>query len=205
MRNKVKTRRRTSRRPVGRKRSRRSSTKQPAKKRSLFRRALRLVFNPVSFGVGALIFLILFLTATYFWFEYSEKVDMLLAGEVFTHTAGIYSSPKVLKKGEKISRSDLIGYLKSAGYISRGRKADLSRSRYEIGENSIDVDPGNTALVDGKRNYRDLKVKFDAKNTRGRFDNGHRIGQHVEANSARTGDPQYAGVGGGRTSQGHQI
>ncbi len=128
---------------------------------TLFRRILRLIFNPVTFGIVAFSLLGVFLTATYFWFEFSPKIDLMLSGEVFTQSAGIYSAPKNLKKGEKISKDDLIDYLKSAGYVKKGQKADITRSRYEIVENTVGIEPGNTAVIDGKRNYRNLTVKFN--------------------------------------------
>ncbi len=146
---------------VRRKRKAVKSFKQP--KPSIFRRFLRLIFNPVTFGIVSLLFLVVFLTASYFWFEFSAKIDLLLSGEVFTKSAGIYSAPKTLKKGEKISKDELLEYLKSAGYIKKERKADPARSRYEVKENSIEIEPGNTAIIDGKRNYRNIVVKFNKK------------------------------------------
>ncbi len=135
------------------------SFKQPPP--TLFRRILRLIFNPVTFGIVAFSLLGIFLTATYFWFEFSPKIDLMLSGEVFTQSAGIYSAPKTLKKGEKISKDELAEYLRSAGYVKKERKADISRSRFEVLENSIEIDPGNTAIIDGKRNYRNLTFKFN--------------------------------------------
>ncbi|MGI8668968.1 MAG: hypothetical protein ACR2J3_03870, partial [Aridibacter sp.] len=106
------------------------SFKQPPP--SLFRRILRLIFNPITFGIVAFSLLGIFLIATYFWFEFSPKIDLMLSGEVFTQSAGIYSAPKTLKRGEKISKDELVEYLKSAGYVKKERKADVSRSRYEV-------------------------------------------------------------------------
>lgn len=135
--------------------------KQP--KKSLIRRFLRLIFNPVTFGLVSLVLLVIFLTASYFWFEFSDRIDLLLAGKVFTRTSGIYSAPKILKKGEKITAAELTEYLKLAGYIKKERQADPLRSRFELGEKELFIEPGNTAVVDGKRDYRNLLVKFDKK------------------------------------------
>lgn len=132
-------------------------------KPGFFRRLLRMVFNPLTFGVAGLLLLGVFLTATYFWFEYSDRINILLSGEVFTRSSGIYSAPKTLRKGEKITKDDLVEYLKTAGYVKKDRKADPLRSRYEVTENEISIEPGNTAIIDGKRDYRNLSVKFDKK------------------------------------------
>lgn len=137
------------------------SFQQP--KKSRFRRFLRLIFNPVTFGLVAFTLLGVFLTASYFWFQFSDRIDLLLAGKVFTRSSGIYSAPKLLKKGEKISAEELTEYLKSAGYIKKERKADPLRSRYEVKKNEILIEPGNTAIIDGKRDYRNLSVKFGKK------------------------------------------
>ncbi len=126
----------------------------------LFRRISRLVFNPITISVFLLLLLGIFFTFTYFWFEFSDRVDLLLRGEVFTRTAGIYSAPKNLRSSENISLEDLIDYLKSAGYIEKNQQADSSRSRYQIGDNSIEIEPGKTALIDGKKTFHSLTVKF---------------------------------------------
>jgi len=128
--------------------------------KSRLRRFLRLIFNPVTLLSSLLLLLGVFLTLTYFWFEYSDRVDGLLRGEIFTRTAGIYSAPKTLKDNENIAPENLVVYLKSAGYIEKNQQADASRSRYQIGENQIEIEPGNTALIDGKKTFPALKVEF---------------------------------------------
>jgi penicillin-binding protein 1B len=127
---------------------------------NLFRRILRLIFNPITISLALLLLVSVFFTLTYFWFEFSDRVDLLLRGEVFTRTAGIYSAPKNLRSGENISQEDLVDYLKSAGYIEKNQQADSSRSRYQVADNSIDIEPGKTALIDGKKTFHSLTVKF---------------------------------------------
>jgi penicillin-binding protein 1B len=127
---------------------------------SFFRRVVRLIFNPATVLTSLILLLGVFLTLTYFWFEYSDRVDGLLRGEVFTHSAGIYSAPKTLKQGEEISPENLVAYLKSAGYIEKNQQADASRSRYRIAANRVEIEPGNTAMIDGAKNFPDLIVEF---------------------------------------------
>ncbi len=127
-----------------------------------FRRIFRLIFNPITALSSLLVLLCAFLTLTYFWFEYSDRIDLLLSGgEVFTRTAGIYSAPKKLKIGEKISLDELVEYLKSAGYIEKDQKADVSRSRYEVSENKLEIESGTSAVIDGKKTFPSLTVNFD--------------------------------------------
>ena len=126
----------------------------------LFRRILRWIFNPLTVGIFLFSVLGIFLTLTYFWFEYSARIDLLLQGEVFTNTAGIYSAPKTLKAGEEITPENLVEYLKTAGYIEKNDQADASRSRYSLGENAVEIEPGNTSYVEGRKIFPALKVTF---------------------------------------------
>ncbi|HMS39399.1 MAG TPA: biosynthetic peptidoglycan transglycosylase [Pyrinomonadaceae bacterium] len=127
---------------------------------SRIRRILHFFFNAYTVSFSALIVLFAALTLTYFWFEYSDRIDMLLKGDVFTQSAGIYSAPKNLRENEPITPAGLIEYLKSAGYIEKNNQADASRSRYEIKENQIEIEPGVTGTVDGQKYFHQLSVKF---------------------------------------------
>src|SRR4051812_5632146 len=111
----------------------------------VYRRVLRIVFHPITISVFILGLLALGLTVMYFWNVYSEKVDQLLSGEIFTKNAGVFSAPKNLKVGESSSQDDLVEYLKSAGYIEKNQQADSLRSRYLIGDNALEIEPGETA------------------------------------------------------------
>lgn len=127
---------------------------------SRWRRILRFFINPITIFGSLFVLLGVFLTLTYFWFEYSDKVDLLLKGEVFTHSAGIYSAPKTLREGEAITPENLINYLKSAGYIEKNRQADAARSRYETVDGKIEIEPGETGEIDGKKIFPALEVEF---------------------------------------------
>ncbi|PYS99584.1 MAG: hypothetical protein DMF63_10880 [Acidobacteria bacterium] len=134
------------------------------------RRFLRFFINPWFLTGVAVITLTAFLTFTYFWFEFSDRIDRrLLSGEIYTPSAGIYSAPKLLKNGERVSTLELIDYLKSAGYVERNNKADESRSRYSIVEGKLVVEPGVTGVIDGKKMYPAISVSFakDGKSVNG--------------------------------------
>ena len=77
------------------------------------RRLLRRLFSapviiPVVF-IGAIVLGILI----YYWTVFSGRIDNLLAGEVFTRTAGIYAAPKQLRVNESISQADVIAFLET--------------------------------------------------------------------------------------------
>jgi penicillin-binding protein 1B len=128
---------------------------------SRFRRFLGLFFNRWTVAAAALLALGVFLVLTYYWFDFSDRIDRrLLSGEVYTASAGIYSAPKTLKTGESITPQALIDYLKTAGYIERNAQADASRSRYLQEGDTVAIEPGLTGVIDGKKVFPSLTVKF---------------------------------------------
>lgn len=146
--------------PKGWARSRRLASYQ-APPASRFRRILRLFVNPWTVLLSCVILLGSFLTLTYYWFEFSDRIDRrLLSGEVFTPSAGIYSAPKTLRTGEKITMPELIAYLKSAAYIEKNNRADASRSRYSIENENLIIEPGMTGILDGTKAFHALAVSF---------------------------------------------
>ncbi|MBV9216451.1 MAG: PBP1A family penicillin-binding protein [Acidobacteria bacterium] len=146
--------------PKGWKKARRGSAYQAAPP-SRFRRILNALFNRWTVSLASLMLLGVFLFLTYYWFEFSERIDQkLLSGEVYTASAGIYSAPKTLRVGEEASAVQLIDYLKTAGYIERNNQADRSRSRYAMDGENLGIEPGMTGTLDGQKAFHALTVKF---------------------------------------------
>jgi len=129
-------------------------------KPGFLRRALSLLVNPWVVGVLSLLFVVIALTAIYFWIEYSTKIDLMLSGRIFTRYAGIYSAPRFIYEGEAISRDDLTKYLKSAGYVEKNDKADESRSRYQVVNDALIIEPGESAIINGEKVFPPLSIKF---------------------------------------------
>src|ERR1041385_8064657 len=113
------------------------------------------VVIPVVF-VGAIVLGILI----YYWTVFSGRIDNLLAGEVFTRTAGIYAAPKQLRVNESISQEDVVGFLKRAGYVEKTQQADTSRGRYAINGTAIDVEPSSGSSVDGVKQFQSVRIQF---------------------------------------------
>ena len=62
---------------------------------SRFRRTVRVIFNGWTISAALLILLGVFLTLTYFWFEFSDRIDQkLLSGEVYTAWPGFIPPQK---------------------------------------------------------------------------------------------------------------
>ncbi|MEP6947591.1 MAG: PBP1A family penicillin-binding protein [Acidobacteriota bacterium] len=119
------------------------------------------VFNRWTLACTLIILVTAFLTVTYYWFEFSDRIDRkLLSGEVFTPSAGIYSAPKVLRVDESTSLPELVEYLKTAGYIEKNDRADASRSRYWVDGEALRIEPGFTGIIDNKKVFPSLAVKF---------------------------------------------
>ncbi len=124
------------------------------------RRFLRRLFSapvivPVVF-VTAIVLGILI----YYWTVFSGRIDNLLAGEVFTRTAGIYAAPKQLSVNESISEADVIGFLKRAGYVEKTQQADTARGRYTVNGNSLEIEPSSASSVDGVKQFQNVRVQF---------------------------------------------
>src|SRR5215204_3121228 len=113
------------------------------------------VIIPVVF-LGAIVLGILI----YYWTVFSGRIDNLLAGEVFTRTAGIYAAPKQLRVNESISQEDVISFLKRAGYVEKTQQADTSRGRYSVSGTTLDVEPSSSSTVDGQKQFQHVKVQF---------------------------------------------
>jgi penicillin-binding protein 1B len=154
-----------------------------AKKPGIIRRIFRFFFRPLFIVPTVLAFIVAVCVLVYFWQIFSERIDKLLSGEIFTRSAGVYSSPKELRAGEKITVDELIAYLKAAGYVEKSQQADPARSRYSVDEITsagpqpakkkeqgkvgwlggaiVEIEPGTDSKVDDRRPFAALKVQFD--------------------------------------------
>jgi penicillin-binding protein 1B len=97
----------------------------------------------------------------YYWTVFSRRIDNLLAGEVYTRTAGIYAAPKQLRVNESISQTDVINFLKRAGYVEKTQQADTSRGRYSANGTSLEVEPSSASSVDGTRQFQSVRIQFN--------------------------------------------
>src|SRR5215217_600116 len=127
---------------------------------SFARRVLRRLFSapvliPLVF-VSAIVLGILI----YYWTVFSGRIDNLLAGEVFTRTAGIYAAPKQLRVNETISQADVITFLKRTGYVEKTQQADESRGRYSANGTALDIEPSSGSSVDGAKQFQSVRVQF---------------------------------------------
>jgi penicillin-binding protein 1B len=96
----------------------------------------------------------------YYWTIFSGRIDNLLAGEVYTRTAGIYAAPKQLRVNESISQADVIAFLKRAGYVEKTQQADTGRGRYSVNGMGLEIEPSSASSVDGTKQFQSVRVQF---------------------------------------------
>jgi penicillin-binding protein 1B len=125
-----------------------------------FRRWAKRVFRPPV--VIALVFLTTITVGVlgYYWYVFSKRIDLLLNGEIYTRSAGIYAAPKQLFAGENLSVDDLVAYLKRVGYVEKSQQADSARGRYSLKGETVEVEPSAEMSVDGQRLFPSLNVQF---------------------------------------------
>ena len=124
------------------------------------RRVLRRVLSPPVIIPLAAISIIVIGFAIYYWTVFSGRIDNLLKGEVFTRSAGIYAAPKQLHVGQTISQDQLLELLKGSGYVEKAQQADKARGRYIANNGAVDIEPSDSNIVDGQRQFQHVRIQF---------------------------------------------
>ncbi len=127
---------------------------------SFVRRVLRRLFSATVIIPVVFVTAIVLGVLIYYWTVFSGRIDNLLAGEVYTRTAGIYAAPKQLRVNETISQADVIGFLKRAGYVEKTQQADTARGRYSVNGPTLDVEPSSASSVDGTKQFQSVRIQF---------------------------------------------
>ncbi len=127
---------------------------------TFWRRLLQRFLSPFVLIPLAILLTLFFGFAIYYWTVFSARIDNLLAGEVFTRSAGIYAAPKQLRVGQAMTPERLIEFLKRAGYVEKTQQADKARGRYYVSSGLVDVEPSENITVDGQRQFQRVRVQF---------------------------------------------
>ncbi|HEX8557160.1 MAG TPA: PBP1A family penicillin-binding protein [Pyrinomonadaceae bacterium] len=125
-----------------------------------WRRWRRRLVRPATVVPAVVLFLLAAGVLGYYYTVFSERIDRLLRGEVFTRSAGIYAAPRQIRAGESLSVDDLVARLKRAGYVERERQADTARGRYQLGGAGLEIEPSKDSLIDGRAQFPHLRVQF---------------------------------------------
>jgi penicillin-binding protein 1B len=100
--------------------------------RGFLRRWLRRLTRPVVLVPIGIVAAVVITVLVYYWTIFSQRIDQLLNGDVFTRTAGIYAAPKMLHAGQEITVEELVVYLKAANYVEKSQQGDAARGRYRV-------------------------------------------------------------------------
>src|SRR6185503_20674592 len=123
-------------------------------------RTVRRLLSPIIVIPVVVIGAIVLGVLIYYWTVFSSRIDNLLAGEVFTRSAGIYAAPKQLRLNESTSPEQLIDYLKRAGYVEKGQQADNSRGRFALNGGTVEIEPSSASSVDGQKQFHHVRIQF---------------------------------------------
>ena len=126
----------------------------------LIRRTARRLLSPIIVIPVVVIGAVVLGVLIYYWTIFSARIDNLLAGEVFTRSAGIYAAPKEVHVNESISPEQLIEYLKRAGYVEKTQQADNSRGRYALNGGTLEIEPSSASSVDGQKQFHHVRLQF---------------------------------------------
>ena len=74
---------------------------------------------------GFLIAGILFMaTFAFLYVKYERIVDRRMSGQIFSNAAKIYARPQIVQTGDKLTSTEIVGYLRRAGYSEQGKAAE---------------------------------------------------------------------------------
>ena len=125
-----------------------------------WRRWRRRLIRPATVIPALVVTLLVVGLLGYYYTLFSERIDKLLRGEVFTRSAGIYAAPKQIKVGDGLSAEDLVARLKRAGYVERAQQADTARGRFSAEGANVEIEPSRDSKIDGRAQFAHARVQF---------------------------------------------
>src|ERR1051325_3057554 len=124
------------------------------------RRWRRRLIRPATVIPTVILFVVTVAVLGYYYHVFSQRIDRLLRGEVFTRSAGIYAAPKQIHPGDGLSSDDLVARLRRVGYVEKAQQADNSRGRYSVDGSAVEVEPSKDSTIDGARQFPHVRVQF---------------------------------------------
>jgi penicillin-binding protein 1B len=96
---------------------------------------------------GFLIAGILFMaTFAFLYVKYEGIVDRRMSGQIFSNAAKIYARPQIVQVGDRLTATDVVGYLRRAGYSDKGKEAESAVGQFHTGSSSIEIIPGEESF-----------------------------------------------------------
>jgi penicillin-binding protein 1B len=125
-----------------------------------WRRWRRRLIRPATIIPIVVITVLALAVLVYYYSVFSQRIDRLLRGEVFTRSAGIYAAPKQLHAGDNLSIDDLVARMRRAGYVEKTQQADNARGRYILDGANLEIEPSKDSTIDGRAQFPHLRVQF---------------------------------------------
>src|ERR1051325_1463341 len=126
------------------------------RRKSLWRR----VVTPRRIAVLGILSVLGLGVFSYFYYKYSHVIEAKLNGDVLIRTSGIYAHPRLIKTGEPVSLAEVRRFLDTAGYVEANKGGDENRGHYAVTGQTLTVEPGQDAIVDGVRVFPALDIAF---------------------------------------------
>jgi penicillin-binding protein 1B len=97
--------------------------------------------------IAALVLALISLSAFFIhsYRSYAKIVDARLAHGYLTSRAGIYSAPRILRAGQKLSREGLAAALRRAGYVESDDASEVWNGSFSVADAAVEIRPNNTA------------------------------------------------------------
>ncbi|MBC7930140.1 MAG: transglycosylase domain-containing protein, partial [Rubrivivax sp.] len=127
---------------------------------SFRRRWLRRLTRPLIVIPVVVVTIAVVAALVYYYSVFSQRVDRLLRGEVFTRSAGIYAAPRQLRAGENVSLDDIVARLRRADYVEKAQQADTARGRYRVDGTNLEIEPSRDSTIDGKAQFPHVRLQF---------------------------------------------
>jgi penicillin-binding protein 1B len=127
---------------------------------SFWRRWRRRLIRPATVVPTVVLTVASVAVLGYYYHVFSQRIDRLLRGEIFTRSAGIYAAPKQIRAGAGLSLDDVLNQLKRAGYVERTQQADTARGRYAVDGTNLEIEPSKDSTIDGRPQFPHVRVQF---------------------------------------------
>ena len=87
--------------------------------------------------------------------SFAKVIDQQIAGGYLRGHAGLYAAPRVIEKGARLSKEQLITTLQRAGY-ARDRASNIWSGSFQVGEERIRISPRQ-----GTETHPSIDINFD--------------------------------------------
>ncbi|MFN2493362.1 MAG: transglycosylase domain-containing protein [Pyrinomonadaceae bacterium] len=116
-----------------------------------------LTFVKVAASVFLLAFAVIASIAVYSYINFSRLIDQQIAGGYLKSHGGLYAAPRVIEKGARLTKEQLVGSLQTAGY-SRDTASNIWNGSFQVGDNYVRVLPRQ-----GTESHEWVQINFNPR------------------------------------------